>query len=74
MSDTASPTPTSAPRWEYQVLRFPVQSEVKFNPDEVKDNLNLWGAEGWELVSTETIEKFKGGTLYFIATLKRQVN
>ena len=57
--------------WEYQVLRFPVENEVKFDHIGITKTLNEWGQHGWELVSTETIAKMPSGNLYFIATLKR---
>ena len=61
-------------RWEYYVVRFPVRDSAKFDGNEVTSNLNEWGALGWELVSTETINANTsgyGGTVYFVATLKR---
>lgn len=58
-------------KWEYQVLRFPVENEVKFDHVGIAEDLNRWGEHGWELVSTETIAKRPCGTLYFVATLKR---
>jgi len=61
---------------EYSVVRFPVRDVAKFDGDAVTDNLNEWGALGWELVSTETISANTsgyGGTVYFVATLRRPV-
>lgn len=61
-------------RWEYQVLRYGIKDDVKFDTEEITNSLNLWGAEGWELVSTETIARRpNGGSLYFVATLKRKI-
>lgn len=63
-------------RWEYFLLRFGVRDQVKFEHEEIASNLNKWGAQGWEVVSTETIESTTaghGGTLYFVVTLKREI-
>jgi hypothetical protein len=39
-------------KWEYQAVPMVI---VNLGPRQIKDELNNWGADGWELISTLTM-------------------
>ena len=54
------------PKWEYKVLKEGIGLKG-VNAENIEEELNLWGEEGWELVA---IERQQGSVL---AVLKRPV-
>lgn len=61
--------------WEYKTLKiatdFGFFSGTDFNSDQLEEQLNAHGAEGWELVSFFTVDKVKGGSKFVVAVMKR---
>ncbi|WP_232688601.1 DUF4177 domain-containing protein [Halobacterium zhouii] len=53
----------NARRWEYAVFR-PPRGETKKEAENPEDELNEYGADGWELA--ETIDYSGGGTKYLV--------
>jgi hypothetical protein len=65
-------------KWEYKVIPIKTQihsdhSEAAKRPimDDVQNDLNALGNEGWELVSIQDI-RLPDGRLFTVAYLKRQ--
>ena len=61
-------------QWEYMTLRLPTQGRLgsaKIDLQDLADNLNTHGNDGWELVSTESLTGMHGQTMYLLAVLKR---
>ena len=65
-------------QWEYTTLKVPTDfgffSGTDFDSNQLENQLNALGMEGWELVSIFDIEKVKGGSKFVVAVLKRQKN
>jgi hypothetical protein len=65
------------PKWEYTALKLTMDlgffSGTDFDPAEIAGQLNVLGAEGWELVSTFPAGLLFGETRYVCALLKRRV-
>lgn len=61
--------------WEYKTLKlstdFGFFSGTDFDTSELAEQLNVLGADGWELVSIFDIEKVKGGSKFVVAVMKR---
>ncbi len=64
--------------WEYMVL--PIKTKISINRhsqqknavmQNVQDDLNALGAEGWELVSVQNV-RLETGSLFTVAYLKRE--
>ena len=63
-------------KWEYMTLSIDVSqgwggSKGQLDPAQLNETLNGWGADGWELVSTEDLEH-TAGSQCLIFILKRQ--
>ena len=65
-------------KFEYKQLKYDTEvsffSGTDFNNDQMTDDLNKLGQDGWDLVNTYTVEKVKGGTKFIICILKRHVH
>ena len=63
-----------ATQWEYEVyVTRPQQTFMegpKLAPD-LKQALNYYGAQGWELVSIFDVNQYRGGSAEIVATFKR---
>lgn len=58
-------------RWEYMTVRFADDGPAKVDLQEIADNLNSCGRDGWELISTESLTGLHGQAMYLLALLKR---
>ena len=62
--------------WEYRTLKIPTDfgfwSGTDFDADQLAQQLNVQGTEGWELVSIFDIEKVQGGSKFVVAVMKRR--
>ncbi|MBI1248639.1 DUF4177 domain-containing protein [bacterium] len=65
-------------QWEYKTLKISTSrgffSGTDLNSDELAGLLNSEGADGWELVSTVSIDMVNGGSKYLLAILKRPMD
>lgn len=61
--------------WEYKTLKiatdFGFFSGTDFDVNQLEQQLNSHGNEGWELVSFFTVEKVKGGSKFVVGVMKR---
>jgi len=64
--------------WEYMVL--PIRTKISINHhsqqktavmQNVQDDLNALGADGWELISVQNV-RLETGSLFTVAYLKRE--
>lgn len=64
--------------WEYKVHKFEVGSTllgaVNIKEEEIEKTFNLYGVQGWELVSALDINSFDGVSSFIVATFKRPMS
>lgn len=64
-------------QWEYKVLHFDAQKWTWTDlPADTNERLGEYGAKGWELVSTESIQRpsgFGATTVGILAFFKRRI-
>ncbi len=53
-------------KWEYKVLKMGIGLKG-FRAEEIEEELNLWGEEGWEVIAATRLQG------EFVAVLKRPV-
>jgi len=62
-------------QWEYRTERFDTGfkflSGTTFDTQEMTENLNALGRDGWELISVFDISTLEGGSKFVIAIFKR---
>ncbi len=64
-------------QWEYRTLAFETQLSLRggrINGQELTDQLNRLGEQGWELVSVFDTNTSSGSTREVFAVLKRPMN
>jgi len=61
-------------KWEYKVLKFPTHgfSGGKIKEDEINLQINKYGNDGWELVTTLGSNEGMGTTRDVVLFFKRQ--
>lgn len=62
-------------KYEYKMFEYNTQfswASVSVNTDELQNQLNILGNEGWELVSSTPITVNNGRTKSIVCTLKRK--
>lgn len=63
--------------WDYKTLKISTEyyafQGTEFDERALEMELCSLGKQGWELVSSFTIDKVKGGAKYVIAVLKRRI-
>jgi transcriptional regulator with XRE-family HTH domain len=66
---------TKIMKYEYKVLKFDVKRFIttKVDSDDMEDQLNELGVEGWELISISEILKDMGVTVMLVATMRRSI-
>ena len=62
-------------RWEYQVIKFETAGLLGgiVDSEEMQRTLNSLGENGWELVSTSSVDMQQGATRDVIAVLRREL-
>ena len=62
-------------RWEYLTYKYETRGFFggKVQPDELRDVLNRFGAQGWELVSAFDTSVHQGASRDIIMILKRPI-
>jgi hypothetical protein len=76
MSSAGQPTRRLSPftRWEYHVLAIGVGSGFtgpKLDIQSLGESLNRLGEDGWELVSSEDMNRREGGSQELVLIFKR---
>ncbi len=63
-------------KWEYQTVKLNVATVwgVKFDVDEVQNFANDLGAEGWELISSFSVNEAAGHSKEIIFIFKRPIS
>ncbi|MCC3374866.1 DUF4177 domain-containing protein [Cohnella sp. REN36] len=63
-------------RWQYQTLKYKTGGWMggKVNEQEFQDELNRYGAEGWELVSCFDTSISQGASRDIIVVFKRRMD
>jgi hypothetical protein len=68
-----------ADRWEYKIVYVGAERWTSTGlPSDLNENFDAWGAEGWELASTESIQRqtffsYGSTTVGLVAFFKRRV-
>ena len=62
-------------QWEYKTIKhtFSGWTRTKFNTDELDDELNEYGAQGWELVSSFDTSRYEGASNGSVIIFKRRI-
>lgn len=62
-------------RFEYKIMKLDIKTKLlgqEFDAAKFEEELNLLGAEGWELIGTTDLVT-NGYTMSIVGTLKRKV-
>jgi hypothetical protein len=64
--------------WDYKTLKISTEFQwpqgTDFDERALEMELQSLGKEGWELVSTFSVERRQGGSRYVIAVLKKRID